>query len=337
MGSVTIRDVAKMAGVGVGTVSRVINGRTAVREKTRQKVQAAIEQLGYSPNLTARRLSLGKTMTIGVIAPFFTKPSYVERLRGVDSVLADTDYDIILFNVETIERKNKAFEDISSQTRVDGLLVMSISPNDDEVARLEAAGIITTLVDAYHPDLTHVTIENFAGGYQATRHLIDLGHCQIGYISSPLENQMYFTPMRDRFLGYQQALAEVGIGLRPDYHLEGPNGRGEAQRMAHEMLSLPDPPTAIFAFSDTQAIGVLHAANDLGLSVPEDISIIGFDDIEAAEYLQLTTIHQPLFTSGVVGTKRLLLQIQDRTHPAKEIVLPTQLMVRSTTGPPHTR
>ena len=332
MASITIRDVAKVAGVGVGTVSRVLNGSTAVRETTRQKVLAAIEELGYSPNLTARRLSLGKTMTIGVIAPFFTKPSYVERLRGVESILAVTDYDIILFNVETVERKKKIFQEIAGQERVDGLLVMSISPNDEEEARLRQASITTVLIDAYHPDLTHVVIENFAGGYQATSHLIELGHQRIGYISHYLENPMYFTPVRDRLLGYQQALSEAGIAFRPEYHLEGANGRGEARRMAQEMLTLPEPPTAIFAFSDTQAIGVLQAANDLNLTVPDDLSVIGFDDIEAAEYLQLTTVHQPLFKSGVLGTQKLLEQIASGQELSEEIFLPTQIIMRNTTG-----
>jgi len=331
--SVTIRDVAERAGVGVGTVSRVLNDHPSVRESTRQRVLQAIEELHYTPNPLARRLSLGKTLTIAVIVPFFTRPSFVERLRGIEYVLADSEYDLILFNVETTARRDEYFHTVPRRERIDGLLIISLSPRDAEVAHFLQAGVPTVLVDARHPQLNRVVIDDVNGGYMATQHLISLGHRRIGYVSDQLENPFNFVSSRDRYEGYRQALAEAGIRFRPDYHRQGPHGREKARTMALELLQLPEPPTAIFAASDTQAIGVLEACRDMGLRVPEDISVIGYDDIEVAEYLALTTIRQPLFASGVEGVELLLNSIAQTSDTSQQITLPVNLVVRATTGP----
>lgn len=335
MPSVTIRDVAERAGVGVGTVSRVLNDHPSVRESTRQRVLQAIEELHYTPNPLARRLSLGKTLTIAVIVPFFTRPSFVERLRGIEYVLADSEYDLILFNVETTARRDEYFHTVPRRERIDGLLIISLSPRDVEVAHFLQTGVPTVLVDARHPQLSRVVIDDVNGGYMATQHLISLGHRRIGYVSDRLENPFNFVSSRDRYEGYRQALAEADIPFQPPYHRQGPHGREEARTMALELLQLPDPPTAIFAASDTQAIGVLEACRDLGLRVPEDISVIGYDDIEVAEYLALTTIRQPLFASGVEGVELLLNAITQAPDTPQRVTLPVELIIRATTGPCH--
>ncbi|NKQ35969.1 MAG: LacI family transcriptional regulator [Chloroflexi bacterium] len=332
--AITIRDVAKRAGVGVGTVSRVLNGSPLVSQRTRAKVQTAIEELDYTPSSIARRLSLGRTMTIGVIAPFFIRPSYVERLRGVDTVLAESEYDFIIYNVETVARRDACFRDILRQERVDGLLIITLPPTDEEVDRLKQANIPTVLVDGAHPQISHVMIDDVAGGYQATRHLLDLGHRKIGYISDLLQESPFgFRPVADRYQGYRNALADAGIEFRPEYHRQGELSRREASRLAQELLTLPDPPTAIFAYSDTQAFGVLRAAQNLGLKVPEELSVIGYDDIEISEFLHLTTICQHLLESGQRGAELLLAEIAD-PGPPQEVILPTDLVLRSTTAPP---
>jgi DNA-binding LacI/PurR family transcriptional regulator len=334
MANATIRDVAKKAGVGVGTVSRVLNQSTAVSPATRTKVQTAIAELDYTPSPIARRLSLGRTMTIGVIAPFFIRPSYVERLRGVDMVLAESEYDFIIYNVETVARRDACFRDIFRQERVDGLLIITLPPTDEEVSRLKQVNIPTVLIDGAHPQISHVMIDDVAGGYQATRHLIDLGHRKIGYISDLLQESPFgFRPVADRYQGYRNALADAGIEFRPEYHRQGELSRREASRLAQELLTLPDPPTAIFAYSDTQAFGVLRAAQNLGLKVPEELSVIGYDDIEISEFLHLTTICQHLLESGQRGAELLLAEIADPGLP-QEVILPTDLVLRSTTAPP---
>ncbi|RMD50405.1 MAG: LacI family transcriptional regulator [Candidatus Thermofonsia bacterium] len=329
----TIRDVAKKAGVGVGTVSRVLNGSPAVSTETRQRVLAAIDALDYSPNITARRLSLGKSLSIGVVVPFFTNPSVVERLRGVVSVLKKSQYDMVLFDVETSAGRELIMRDVTRRERVDGLLIISIVPKDREVERLLKSEITAVLVDAYHPLLSSVTVDNIRGGYIATKHLIELGHLNIAYISDYLHDP-FNSPVRDRFAGYQQALKEAGIPFKPAYHQQGEHGREPARSMTKQLLNLDTPPTAIFAYSDTQAFGVIEAATQSGLKIPEHLSVVGFDNIEAAEYFQLTTISQNLFQSGVRGAELLLKQLSNQSQEPEHIVLETTLINRKSTSFP---
>ncbi len=334
----TIRDVAKRARVGVGTASRVINGSPQVSETTRERVQAAIAALNFVPNPAARRLSLGKTLTIAVVVPWFTRPAEVERLRGVENVLAESEYDLVLYNVETAEKRDAYFHDLPRREQTDGVLIVSLSPRDDDVQRLAQSTVPIVLVDANHrslKSLNRVITDDVAGGRMATQHLIDLGHTRIGYISDLIETPFNFTSSRDRLEGYRQALKAAGTPFRPDYHRQGEHGRHEARRLAMELLKQPDRPTAIFAASDTQALGVLEAAQDLDLRVPEDLSVVGYDDIEISEYIGLTTVRQLLYESGKRGVELLLDVLEDPSAEPICEVMPTELIVRKTTAAPN--
>ncbi len=332
--TVTIRDVAKQAGVGIGTVSRVLNDSALVREETRDKVKAAIEALNYSPSPVARHLSRGKTMAIGVIVPFFTNPSVVKRLQGIVSVLAGSEYNLVLFDVENTGSREVLLTNIMRRKLVDGLLILSLRPTDSDMEQFLKAGVPGVIVDASHQGLNSVAVDNVAGGRLATQHLLDLGHVKIGYLSDYPDNPFNQSPVLDRYEGYLQALREAGITNQAEYYREGSLDSQEACSLAKEMLSLPDPPTAIFAYSDTQAIGVLEAARDLGLRVPEDLSVIGYDDIEAAEILQLTTVRQSLYDSGVTGAQLLLDVIERSSMVPQVIALPTELVIRKSTSAP---
>ncbi len=334
MPAVTIRDVAKRAGVGVGTVSRVINSSPSVSDATRQRVLATIEKLDYSPNPIARRLSLGKTLNIAVIVPFFTRPVFVERLRGIENALAQSEYDLVLYNVESTDRRDACFRETPRPERVDGLLIISLSPLDEDANRFLRARVPTVLIDAHHPLLHRLTINDADGGRMATEHLINLGHRKIAFIGDYLENPFGFASSRERFEGYYQALEMAEIPFRSDYFKQGLHGQLPARKLAMELLSAPDRPTAIFAASDTQAIGVLAAARDLGLAVPEDLSVIGYDDIEVAEYLHLTTMRLPSFALGVEGAQLLMDLIARPDSPAREVPFTTELITRTTTAPP---
>lgn len=334
---VTIRDIAEKAGVGLGTVSRVINDSPLVSETTRQRVLEVIAELNYSPSPVARSLSLGRTHVIAVIAPFFTRPAFVERLRGVENTIAESPFDLVIYNVENIEKRDLYFRKVPRPERADGVLIISLPPRDEDVTLLTRSQVPIVLIDANHPSLTsfnRVVVDDVAGGRAATQHLIDLGHRRIGYISDPLESPFKFTASYDRYLGYRQALEAAGLPFSEAYHGAGDHGRADARALAHRLLTLPERPTAIFAASDTQAMGVLEAARELRLRVPEDVSVIGYDDIEVAEYLRLTTIRQQLFESGQRGVE-LLLQVL-HTQPDEPIcdILPTELVVRGTTAPP---
>jgi LacI family transcriptional regulator len=329
----TIRDVARRAGVGVGTVSRVLNDSPAVSAQTRDKVLSAIAELDYSPNVIARRLSLGKTLTIAVIAPFFTRPAVVERLRGVESVLSQTEYDLVVYNVESANRYEASFRDVPRAERFDGLLIISLRPPEAQVKRLLDFGGPTILVDITHPDFSRVVIDDVEGARKATQHLLDLGHRRIGFLSDFADSTFQFTANRDRYTGYEHALAAAGIAIRQEYSVHGEHSRESAYEQAHKLL-VEERPTAIFALSDTLATGVLEAASNLELAVPEDLSVIGYDDIEMAEYLNLTTIRQQLFESGVRGGELLLEAIDAPPESPRRILLPTELVVRATTAPP---
>jgi DNA-binding LacI/PurR family transcriptional regulator len=330
----TISDVARKAGVGVGTVSRVLNNSPQVSEATRQKVLAAMADLDYVPNPLARRLSLGKTFTIGAIAPFFTRPSFVERLRGVEMALADTEYDLLVYNVETPEKRDRALQEIPKSRRVDGVLIVAFPPSDQDVARLAAAKLPTVLINDAPASLSRVMIDDVKGEYIAAQHLLGLGHRRIAYISDPLQSPFHFSSSRLRYQGYRRALEEYEIPFRPDYHQAGEHGREQARQMTHRLLDLGDPPTGILAASDTQAMGVLEAARERELDVPGDLSVVGFDDIEIASYLGLTTVRQPLFESGVRGVELLLGTISAAPVDPQQILLPIELIVRNTTAPP---
>lgn len=338
MKAATIRDVAKIAGVGLGTVSRVINGSPQVSEATRRRVLQVIEELNYVPNPTARRLSTGKTLTIVVIVPFFTRPAEIERLRGIENTLAESDYDLIIYNVETVQRRDACIREIPRKERADGVIIISLWPCNEDLPYLVSADVPIVLVDANHPSLklmNRVIVDDVKGGRLATQHLIDLGHQRIGLISDYLDSPFNFTSSRDRHNGYRQALNAAGIAYHSEYHLQGEHGRHSANALAQEMLALPEPPTAIFATSDTQAMGVLQAASERGLQVPQDLSVIGYDDIEVAEYLGLTTIQQLLHESGQRGVELLLDILHNpETQPVCD-VMPTKLVVRDTTAPPR--
>lgn len=332
----TIRDVARRAGVGVGTVSRVLNESPSVSEDTRGRVLAAIEALDYAPSFIAQRLSRGRSMTIAVIAPFFTRRSYVERLQGVEHVLSSCGYDLVLYNVETVERRDDCFRTVPRRERVDGMLILSLAPDDVEAARLSNSGVPTVLVDAYHSELSTVQIDDVTGAVKAVDHLIDLGHERIAYLGETLsDNPFGFQPINDRYQGYRQALETAGIDYDQALHSQGRYGWREAHRMTEELLRQSTPPTALFAYSDTMAFGAMEAAQAMGRRVPENMAIVGFDDVEIAQYFQLTTVRQPLYETGARGAE-LLMELVDSGNslPVEHIYLPTELIVRRTTAAP---
>jgi DNA-binding LacI/PurR family transcriptional regulator len=335
---VTIRDVAKAAGVSPGTVSRAINNSPLVKPETREQIMQVVKELGYRPHLGARRLSTGKTLTIKVFVPFFTRPSVSERLNGVVHALAESDYDLVIHNVATPEQRASCFEMLPRRDEVDGALVVSLAPTDEEAARLAEAEVPFTFIDVRRPDLAMISqiyVDDVAGGRLATDHLLRLGHRRIGFVGDEIADGFHFTSSRDRYRGYRQALADAGLPVQAGYYSVGPHGRLPAAQQARELLAHPQPPTAIVAASDTQAVGVLQAARALGRRVPEDLSVVGYDDIELADVMQLTTVRQLLFESGRRGAEQLLQLLADDEVEPVHVELPTELVTRATTERHH--
>lgn len=332
----TIAVVAQRAGVGTGTVSRVINAAAGVAPATRQRVLDVIAELGYQPSQAARSLSRGRTSTIAVVAPFFTHPSAVERLRGLVRALTAARYEVVLHGVEMSDHRAPVLEGLAAPGRADGVVIVSLPPTDEEVARFATTGMPVVLLDAFHTGMPSIVIDNIVGGETAARHLWDLGHRRIGFVGDLPENAYGFTSSVDRREGFTRFLSERGVTVDPAYVLEGVHDRDVAARLTDHLFDThPAPPTAFFAASDTQALGVLAALRARGLRVPEDISVIGFDDIEVAAYVGLTTVRQPLEASGVTAASLLVDAIDDNRIPdASLITLDTALVARQTTSPP---
>jgi DNA-binding LacI/PurR family transcriptional regulator len=335
--AVTIRDVARRAGVSVATASRALNGKQVVSAPTRDRILAVMEELAFTPSPAARRLSLGRTMTVGVVVSFLTRPQAAERLRGIDSVLADAEFDLVIYNVESVQKRDHYLRTLVEPHRAEGLLVVSLPPPPDAMDVLERAPVPIVFIDVHVPTVSvmpRVIGDDVAGGAIAARHLVDLGHRRIAFIGDGAENPFGFTSSQDREAGAVRELAAAGVALPPAWVGHGAHGRYEARDLALWMINRSDRPTAIFAASDTQALGVMAAAHEAGLNIPDDLSVIGFDDIEAADYVGLTTIRQQLFESGRQGAQLLLGEIERRSEAAPVASLAPELVVRATTAPP---
>lgn len=328
-----ILDVARRAGVGAGTVSRVLNSDPRVTVSTRLQVMEAIEELGYRPSALAQRLRLGRTMTVGAVIPFVTNP-WGERLRGVVSRLADTGYDLVLLDVETPEQRDRVFWAAAGRHHADGLIT-AVPPTEEAVRSLRHAGVPVVLLASRHPELSSVGVDDVQGGCLATQHLLDLGHRRIGFVGDPRENPFGFTSSALRRRGYEQTLRKSGIEPASELIAEGPHAIEVAAELTHRLLRLQVPPTAIFAHTDLQALGVLEAAREDGRAVPGDLSVIGFDDISIAAYAGLTTVRTPLQVSGERAADILLSLLADPTLEPTEEVLPLEIVTRATTGPPR--
>lgn len=336
----TIQDVARHAAVAVGTVSRVINRSPGVKPETRQRVLDAIEQLDYSPNLIARSMTSRYTGSVGVIVPFFTRPFYSEVLRGVDVAITRAGREFVLYNVQSHEQSLSYFRTLPRQRKVDGLLVISLYPDEAAAAVFRQTSIPVVLIDSYHPLLTSLVVDNIEGAFQAVNCLIERGHRRIGFINGIAEGDFRVNPANDRFIGLHRALGEAGIQYEPDLVVTSEWDRPGGRRAALQLLMRPDRPTAIFASSDIQAAGVLEAARMLNLSVPADLSLIGFDGIELAEILELSTVQQPMHHMGELGAQKLIAQIEgsaDTRQRPELIRLQPSLVQRRTVAPPPSR
>jgi len=335
--AVTLRDVAREAGVSVATASRALNGLDVVNPQTRDRVLAVMEELGFAPSPAARRLSLGRTLTVGVVVSFLTRPQAAERLRGVDAVLTDSEFDLVIYNVESVAKRDHYLSTLAHSHRTDGLVIISLPPPAPAIGALERSPVPVVFIDVHVAAigaLPRVIGDDVAGGGIAARHLLELGHRRIGFIGDASENPFGFTSSHDREIGLTRELAAAGIAIPPDWIGHGAHGRYEARDLARRMLVPDSRPSAIVAASDTQALGVIAAAGELGLRVPDDLSVIGYDDIEAADYVGLTTVGQQLFESGRRGAEILLAEIE-RPSPEPAVVhLEPQLVVRATTATP---
>lgn len=334
--SVTIYDVAKVAGVGISTVSRVLNENANVREETRKRVLEAIAALGYKPNISARNLSRAHVLTVGVVLSYLTSPFQVTVLHGIERFLAQAGMDLTIFSMDSPKRRETLLENLSHGRRCDGLIVISFSPQERFLQRFQRYHIPVVIADFWDASLPSVFVDNVEGGYLATRHLLQLGHTRIGYIldhSEPPNGVGGNEPGADRLRGYQQALAEAGIAYEPSLVAEsGLHSRERGAAAAEILLRRQERPTAIFAASDMIALGVMESARRRGLRIPEDLAIVGFDDIELASFAGLTTVRQPMQEMGRQAAEIVTRLMQGDQIRRTSRQLPVELIVRESCG-----
>jgi LacI family transcriptional regulator len=327
----TIRDVAREAGVGIGMVSRVLSGRAPVAPATRARVEAAMRKLGYHPSRAAQALSRRRTNTIAVVVPLFTRYFYVEVLRGIEEALDKTGYALVIHSVERAADRDRAFGDLVESQRADGALIVSLAPDSALIESLRALHLPAVLIDSSHPALPSVVVDHQRAAAEATRHLLRLGHRRVALID---RKEDPFSPeaASARIPGYRRALAEAAIPWRADYEVIVDFTPEGGQTALRSLLALPEPPTAVFAGSDTQALGVLEAAREAGLRVPGDLAIVGYNDIEVARYVGLTTMRVPMREMGHRGAELLLRALDLREVETVHLRFDAELVVRRTCG-----
>ena len=325
----TIRDVAQRAGVSVTTVSHVVNNTRPVEPNTQARVRVAIEALGYRPNLLARGLRSRKTNTIGLLVPDNSNPFFAEVARAIEDAGFEQGYSVILCNSDMKEAKQDAYLSVLLAKQVDGLILISSGDSPDPVKRIMQAGVPVVVVDRELGDLPvdQVLVDNEQGGYLAGSHLVGLGHTRIGYIAGPSD----IRPSKGRVEGLRRALREAELELDPRAIARSDGRYTGGEEAMRELLARRRDLTAIFAYNDLMAIGAVAVLRQAGLRVPEDISVIGFDDIPQAATTvpAITTVAQPTSELGNVSARLLLNRLTSVAdwEPSR-VLLPTTLVVR---------
>lgn len=330
----TMRDVAERAGVSVTTVSHVVNETRPVSDELRERVLAAMDELGYQPNRLARSLRRRETHTIGMIVPDSANPFFAEVARGIEDTSFEQGYNVILCNSDGDLAKELLYTNVLAEKQVDGILFVAAGESSEHIRALQVRRMPLVVVDRDIPGVTvdSVLTDNGYGGWLATRHLIDLGHRRIGCITGPSD----VTPSAERVTGYWRALSQSGISVDGGLVVRGDFQYAGGYQAVHQLLSMDDPPTAIFACNDLMAIGAISAALKLGRKVPTNLSVVGFDDVRLASFANppLTTIAQPKYEMGVMAATMLLERMHDRDMPPRRQMLATSLLIRQSTAPP---
>lgn len=332
-----LEDIAKIAGVSRATVSRVINNARSVSASTREHVWNIIRQENFQPDPNARALVRRRTEIIGVVVPtteniFFTDNNYFTQiLAGVSRVTRQRDYAMLLWLGDLTDDNERFMQRVSNNRLMDGIIIASMTHDHPLFKRLLKLRSPFVMIDRpmEHDDLiNYVTVDNIRAAEEATDHLIRLGRCRIAHITG----HPSISDALDRIQGYKNALKRAGLPINPDLIVEASFNRRAGYEAAKRLL--PHKPDAIFAAGDTIAIGVLQAAHEAGIRVPEDLALIGFDDVDVASqsFPLLTTVRQPVQEKGAVAARLLIDLIQNRVEGPQYILLETELVIRQSCG-----
>jgi LacI family transcriptional regulator len=328
----TIREVAERAEVSIATVSRVLNKVGFVSPDLERRVMEAMRHLNYHPSAPARSLRRQETRTIGVLIPQLDHPFFSALAYAIEKTLFADDYRMLLCSAQEDEVKELAYAEILLRQRVDGLIIVPTGHDTDWLTLFERQQTPVILLDRDVESLrtSRVLVNNHQGGYDGMRHLLERGHRQIAVIGAPA----YSPSMQGRMTGAQHALQDYGVTVPDEWRVIGNQTQYDiGVEAAQHLLQLGQRPTAIFALTDVTAVGVMHVAAEMGLKVPQQLSVIGFDDIPLANFMipSLTTVAQPIQAMGEQAARLVLHHIESADHPIETVVLDTRLVVRHST------
>lgn len=328
-------DLARAAGVSMATTSRALNNLPGVSPATRDKVLRVAQELSYVVSPDASALSGGATHRIAVVVPHLSRWFFGEMLTGIESVFRDAGLDLLLYHTGEAEDRDAFFRELPARRKVDAVLVVGIPVNQAEQDRLALMGVEIFAAGGQSVPYPYVSIDDVVAGTQAVSHLLHLGHRRIAMIDAIDPNAQEW-PVDGRSLAYTRCLERAAVPVDPALFLRVPWGADSGADAMAELLSLPEPPTAVFAHSDEVAFGALRSIRRAGLKVPDDVSVIGVDDHPLAAQLDLTTIGQDVLRQGRLAA-RLVVDGLSGESPVSSTVLPTRLVLRSSTGPPRPR
>ncbi|WP_026478856.1 LacI family DNA-binding transcriptional regulator [Alkaliphilus transvaalensis] len=322
-----IKDVARKAGVSISTVSRVVNDSKVVKPETHEKVMKAIEELGYKPNAIARSLKVKNTKTIGILIPDISNQFYPEVVRGIEDIANMYQYNIFLCNTDLDPEKETKYFDILAEKQVDGIIFISNIVSEALYKKFKVYDIPVVLIGADYEDVPSVSIDNVGASKSIVNYLIKKGHKRIATIVGKNSDPVMGVA---RLEGYKTALREANISIDNELIIEGGHRYKSGYEGAKRLLELEEPPTAIFATNDEMAIGTLRAALEQGLDIPEDLAIVGFDNIDMAGkvYPALTTVAQPMYEMGAIATRVLTKILNEEELETRKIVLNYSLLER---------
>ncbi|TQQ50443.1 substrate-binding domain-containing protein [Vibrio cholerae] len=326
----TMKDIARLAGVSTSTVSHVINKSRFVSDEIAERVSNAAQQLNYAPSALARSLKMNRTKTIGMLVTTSTNPFFGEVVKGVERSCYHQGYNLILCNTEGDNQRMKASINTLLQKRVDGLLLMCSTLEGERLDVFDRYPDIPIVVMDWGPILfasDKIQDNSLQGGYMAAKHLIECGHKEIGCITGPLIRHQ----AQMRYEGYKRALAEAGIAINPDWIVESDFECEGGYQAFEKLYQRGKLPSALFVSNDMMAMGVIQAASQRGLRVPDDLSLIGYDDVHIAKFMTpaLTTIHQPKYRLGKAAVDTLLYRLENPDTTAQVVQLEPTLVVRS--------
>ncbi|EGQ9169027.1 substrate-binding domain-containing protein [Vibrio cholerae] len=326
----TMKDIARLAGVSTSTVSHVINKSRFVSDEIAERVNNAAQQLNYAPSALARSLKMNRTKTIGMLVTTSTNPFFGEVVKGVERSCYHQGYNLILCNTEGDNQRMKASINTLLQKRVDGLLLMCSTLEGERLDVFDRYPDIPIVVMDWGPILfasDKIQDNSLQGGYMAAKHLIECGHKEIGCITGPLIRHQ----AQMRYEGYKRALAEAGIAINPDWIVESDFECEGGYQAFEKLYQRGKLPSALFVSNDMMAMGVIQAANQRGLRIPDDLSLIGYDDVHIAKFMTpaLTTIHQPKYRLGKAAIDTLLYRLENPDTTAQVVQLEPTLVVRN--------